>query len=82
MGLTVLNPGSTYLRLAWPTHPSRTSQKLVINSPTPFFQYSNWNIKKTWMPFMLTLIDSGFGTKPMASSALPYGQLFCVSNFK
>ena len=53
--------------------------KPVMNSMTPFFVYDNLSIKKTWVAFMLILINSWFGTKPTVSSTLRYN---CSSSGK
>ena len=48
MGHAILNLKSAYARLAWPTHPGRTSQKAGFNTNTTFV-YDNLSIKKIWM---------------------------------
>ena len=48
MGSGVLNLRWPMQGLGWPIHPSKTSLKVGINSPTLLFVYDNFNIKKTW----------------------------------
>jgi len=50
MGSTTLNIKSTYERLAWTTHASRTSRKSVVNKLAPLSDYGDYDelsIKKT-----------------------------------
>ena len=47
MGHDVLNPTSTYARLAWPPALVEQARKKVFNSPKPPFLYSNSSIEKT-----------------------------------
>ena len=50
MGPTVMNPGLAYVRLGWPTHPSRKKLKRpVLDNLTLHFAYDNISVKKTWV---------------------------------
>ena len=71
MGFVVLNPRSTYARLAWFTHPSRKSYKTKLSiARCHFFVYGNFEkLEKNLGAYVLILINCGFGTKPMISSA-------------
>ena len=59
MGPTILNLGSTYARLAWPIHPSRTSGK----PPRYHSLYMiTLSFKKAWMnPHQLMVWDETLG---------------------
>ena len=46
MGPTMLNPESTYVRSAWPTHLSRQAKKPFIDSPTPLSMYDDQALRK------------------------------------
>jgi hypothetical protein len=57
MGLAILNPGSTYARLAWPPIPVGHARKPSLKGVTTLFVYGELSIKQTWADFMLILIE-------------------------
>ena len=71
MGPSILNLGSATQGYLGALILIGQARKLVFNSLTPLFVYGNQALKFL-VDFVLILITSRFGTKPMVSSPLFY----------
>lgn len=68
---TYPNLGSTYARLAWPTHPSRKAKNSGFNNLTSLFMDVIQALRNL-SDFVSILINSRLVTKPMVSFCLLY----------